>query len=105
MPLEPEEKKDYRVRDSIFEVQKDSAMSKSSIDTLKKQQGKLKPLSIFWKGYHRTHYSKNNTYDWGIESLVKGLEYNTIEGVVVNVNAYVEKYIKKIKTNCNTGPV
>ena len=104
MPLEPEEKKDYRVRDSIFEVQKDSAMSKSSIDTLKKQQGKLKPLSIFWKGYHRTHYSKSNTYDWGVESLIKGLEYNTIEGVVVNVNAYVEKYLKKIKTNLIVEP-
>ena len=104
VPLEPEERKDYRMRDSIFEMQKDSLLSQSSIDTLKKRQGNLKPLNIFWKGIHRTHYSKTNTYQWGIESLIKGLEYNTVEGIVLNVNTYFEKYFKKIKTNVIIEP-
>ncbi len=104
VPLEPEERKDYRMRDSIFEVQKDSLLSQSSIDTLKKRQGNLKPLNILWKGIHRTHYSKTNTYQWGIESLIKGLEYNTVEGIVMNFNMYYEKYFKKIKTNVIIEP-
>ena len=104
VPLEPEEKKDYKVRDSIFEVQKDSLLSQSSIDTLKKRQGKLKPLNIFWKGIDRTHYSKTNTYSWGIASLIKGLEYNTVEGIVLNFNAYYDKYFSKIKTNLSFEP-
>ena len=104
VPLEPEEKKDYQVRDSIFEVQKDSILSQSSIDTLKKRQGKLKPLNIFWKGIYRTHYSKTNTYSWSIESLIKGLEYNTVEGLVLNVNMGYEKYLKPMKTNLTIEP-
>ncbi|MBK7433848.1 MAG: carboxypeptidase-like regulatory domain-containing protein [Chitinophagaceae bacterium] len=104
VPLEPEERKDYQVRDSIFEVQKDSLLSQSSIDTLKKRQGKLKPLNIFWKGISRTHYSKTNTFDWGIESLIKGLEYNTAEGLVLNVSGYFDKHLSKLKSNLSVEP-
>lgn len=43
VPLEPEEKKDYHIKDSLFEAQKDSLLSQSNIDTLKKRQGPLKP--------------------------------------------------------------
>ncbi len=104
VPLEVEERLDYEVKDSLFEVRKDSLLSQTSIDSLKKKQGKLKPLNIFWKGIHRTHYSKTNTYQWGIESLVKGLEYNTVEGVVTNLNMYFEKHIDKWKTNISFEP-
>lgn len=104
VPLEPEERKDYQVRDSLFEVQKDSLLSQSSIDTLKKRQGKLKPLAIFWKGINRTHYSKTTTYSWYIESLIKGLEYNTAEGLVLNLNMGFEKYLRGIKSNLVVEP-
>lgn len=104
VPLEPEEKKDYAVKDSLFQKNKDSLLSQSSIDTLKKRQGKLKPYTVFWKGIHRTHYSVNNTFSWGIESLLNGLEYNTVEGLVMNVNTYYDRYIKKLKTNLSIEP-
>lgn len=104
VPLELEEKNDYEVKDSLFERHKDSLLSQSSIDTLKKRQGKLKVYNIFWKGIHRTHYSVNNTFKWGIESLINGLEYNTVEGVVLNVNGYYDKYVKKMKTNLSVEP-
>ncbi|MBP6431951.1 MAG: hypothetical protein KA319_09300, partial [Ferruginibacter sp.] len=47
VPLEQEEKKDYLVKDSIFKLQQDSALTKKSIDSLKNRQGKLKPLNVF----------------------------------------------------------
>ncbi|MEP7143311.1 MAG: DUF5686 and carboxypeptidase regulatory-like domain-containing protein, partial [Ferruginibacter sp.] len=43
MPLEKEEVTDYQVKDSLYEVRKDSLLSQQSIDSLKKKQGKLKP--------------------------------------------------------------
>ncbi|MEO8769088.1 MAG: DUF5686 and carboxypeptidase regulatory-like domain-containing protein [Ferruginibacter sp.] len=104
VPLETEEIKDYKIKDSVYEATKDSLLSKRSIDSLKKMQGKVKPLNVFWGGIHRTHYSKSNTYQWGIESLLKGLEYNTVEGVVSNVQVYFDKYLKKLKTNLSITP-
>ncbi len=104
VPLEPEEKKDYQVKDSIYEVQKDSIMSKASVDSMNKRQGRLKLYDVFWKGLHRTHYSKTNNYSWRIEPLIKSLEYNPAEGLVLNVNASYSHNIKKWKTNLSIEP-
>ncbi|HMC98813.1 MAG TPA: DUF5686 family protein, partial [Ferruginibacter sp.] len=104
VPLEPEEKKDYQVKDSIYEVQKDSIRTQSSVDSLNKRQGKLKPYQVFWQGLHRTHYSKTNSYSWNVESLVKSLEYNTAEGLVLNVNGSYSQYLRKWKTNLSIQP-
>ncbi len=104
VPLEPEEKKDYHVKDSIYEQQKDSVRSQVSVDSLNKRQGKLKLYNVFWKGIHRTHYSKTNSYSWGIESLVKGLEYNPAEGLVLNLNSSYNHFLKKWKTNLSIQP-
>ena len=104
VPLEPEEKKDYQVKDSIYELQKDSVRSQASVDSLNKRQGKLKLYNVFWQGIHRTRYSKTNSYSWNIESLIKNMEYNTAEGLVLNVNAGYNHYIKKWKTNLSIQP-
>ncbi|MEO7523394.1 MAG: DUF5686 and carboxypeptidase regulatory-like domain-containing protein, partial [Ferruginibacter sp.] len=104
VPLEPEELKDYLIKDSIYIAHKDSLLNSQNIDSLKKRQGKIKPLNIFWGGIRRTHYSKNNTYQWGIDPLLTGLEYNPAEGIVTNVNLYFEKYLKKAKTNVRIAP-
>lgn len=104
VPLEQEEKKDYEVKDSIYNQHKDSILSKRSVDSLNEKQGKINPLDIFWKGINRRHYTKTNTYSWGIESLIKNMEYNTVEGVVLNGNLYFNKYFKRIKSNFSVAP-
>ena len=104
VPLELDERMDYRVKDSLFLVNKDSALSQTSIDSLNKKQGKLKVYDIFWKGLHRTKYTVKGNHEWGIESLIKGLEYNTVEGVVVNILPYYNRYLKKWKTNFSFEP-
>lgn len=104
VPLEPEEKKDYQVKDSIYNAQKDSVLSKRSVDSLNKKQGKLKPFDVFWKGINRRHYTTTRTSSWGIESLIKNLEYNTAEGAVINTNFYYNTYIKKLKSNFSIQP-
>jgi hypothetical protein len=93
VPLEKEEVRDYLVKDSAFERQRDSALTRTAIDSLKKKQGKLKPLEVFWSGINRTHYGTTNRFNWGINPLLKTLEYNTAEGLVLNASAFYEKNI------------
>jgi len=97
VPLEPEEIKDYTLKDSLYEIRKDS--SYKNIDSLKKKQGKVKLGEIFWTGIGRTHYSKINTYQYEIDPLLKVLQYNTVEGVAINPSFTISKYVKKWKTN------
>ncbi len=104
VPLEKEEMRDYKVKDSLFLVNKDSALTKNSIDSLKKRQGPIKPQKIFLGGIRRTHYSLTNRYNWGIEGLLPNMEYNTAEGAVLNATGYYEKYNKKLKSNVRIEP-
>jgi hypothetical protein len=69
MPLEKEEVRDYLVKDSLFEVRRDSALSRQSRDSLKKIQGKLKPFTVFWDGISRVHYGRTSTYSWGLGTI------------------------------------
>lgn len=108
MPLEKEEIKDYQKKDSIFAYQRDSVWSKSNIDSLKKRQGKVRPLGILWGGIDRIHYSRKNRYNWGIEPLVdpffKHLEYNSAEGIAVSLSTYYDKYLRNLKANMSISP-
>lgn len=105
VPLEPEELKDYRVKDSIYVRNKDSLFSLQNIDTLKKRQGKIKILSVFIKGIQHTHYSKVNQYEWGIDPLILNTEYNTAEGVAIKINGYLSKSMKRSKAMITFAPL
>ena len=99
MPLEPEEVKDYKIKDSIYQYERDSVFSKSNIDSLKKQQGAIKLKQIFWSGIDRTHYATKGNYKWHVDPIIKSLQYNTVEGLLVNIDGDIQKYIKSWKTN------
>ena len=104
VPLEKEEIKDYQVKDSLYVIHKDSARSKLTIDSLKKRQGKLKLYNVFWSGLSRTHYSADHTFDWGVNSLIQNMEYNSAEGAVLNIPGFYEKYLKKSKSDLAIKP-
>ena len=104
MPLEREETKDYQVKDSLFEVHKDSAKSQLTADVLNAKQGNIKPLDIFWSGISRVHYTKQGSRQWSFEPLIKGLEYNLAEGVVINASGEYSKYLKQAKSNLSIRP-
>ncbi|HSN60870.1 MAG TPA: DUF5686 family protein, partial [Ferruginibacter sp.] len=104
VPLELEEQLDYKIKDSIYELQKDSSYSKRTVDSLNKKQGKLKPYKVFWSGINRTRYSSKNSVTWGIEPLIKNMEYNPAEGITLKANGYINTYIPKWKTNFSFQP-
>ncbi|MEJ7627268.1 MAG: DUF5686 and carboxypeptidase regulatory-like domain-containing protein [Ferruginibacter sp.] len=104
VPLETEELNDYLVKDSIYQRNKDSLFSRQNIDSLKKRQGKLKLLPVFISGIHRTHYSKTNQYSWGINPLILNSEYNTAEGIAVNLNGYISKRFNRSRKEISFEP-
>ncbi len=105
VPLEIEEQLDYKVKDSIYELHKDSGYNKLTVDSLNKKQGKLKPYKIFWSGINRTKYRTNNSsVNWGIKPLIPLMEYNPAEGVTLKASGYLNTYIRKWKTNFSFQP-
>ncbi|MDP4285654.1 MAG: DUF5686 and carboxypeptidase regulatory-like domain-containing protein [Bacteroidota bacterium] len=96
VPLEPEEIKDYKTKDSAFAVRKDS--TSQNIDSLRKKQGPLKISQVLWSGVNRTHSSKTNTYQVNFDPLLKTLQYNTVEGLAINPSLTVSKRISKLNT-------
>ena len=95
VPLEPQEIKDYQTKDSAFEARNDS--SEYNLDSLRKKQGPLKLVQLFWSGVNRTHYSRVNQYKISFEPLLKTLQYNTVEGVAINPSLVISKYSKILK--------
>jgi hypothetical protein len=104
VPLEPEEYKDYQVKDSLYLIRRDSMLSKRDIDSLKKMQGKIKPLNLFLTGIHRTHYSKKNRFQWGIDGLPTHTSYNSAEGLVMELAGYYDKYLRKSRIRLTVEP-
>ncbi len=95
LPLEPQEIKDYKTKDSAFSARSDSAGK--DMDSLRKKQGPLKFTQLFWSGVNRIHYSKTNPYQISFDPLLKTLQYNTVEGVAINPSLVISKYSKALK--------
>ncbi|HEY5407627.1 MAG TPA: DUF5686 and carboxypeptidase regulatory-like domain-containing protein [Ginsengibacter sp.] len=97
VPLEPEEIKDYNVKDSMYAIRQDS--SHQNIDSLRKKQAKVKVGDILWNGVDKTHYSATNIFYYKIDPLLTALQYNTVEGVAINPTFTISKNVKRWKTN------
>jgi hypothetical protein len=96
VPLEPEEIKDYKSKDSAFATRNDT--TKQNPDSLRKKQGPLKFTQIFWSGVNRTHFSYTNLYQVQFDPLLKTLQYNTVEGLAINPSLVISKFSKILKT-------
>ncbi len=95
VPLEPEEIKDYKTKDSAFAARNDSI---PNIDSLRKKQGPVKLSQVFWSGVSRTHYAVKHTWQYHSDPLLKTLQYNTVEGLAINPSLTVSKLIKSWDT-------
>jgi len=104
VPLEKEEVKDYKIKDSLYDQRSDSVQSSAVIDSLNKAQGKLQVYSVIWDDIGRIHYSRDGSYNWGVHGLIGGLEYNTMEGIAASVQPYFEKYLKHSYASLSIEP-
>ncbi len=102
--LEPEELNDYTKKDSIFQNQRQNAFSKTTIDSLRKKQGHISFVNIFWNGFTRSSFDPNHPFSYTFQPILKGLEYNTVEGPVMNFEASFNKSFPVSKERISFTP-
>lgn len=104
VPLEPEEIKDYKVKDSIYRYQRDSSYTKRYRDSLRRMQGKVSVMNVLWNGFTRSNYNPKNytTIQW--QPLLKQVQYNTVEGLVLNGEATFSRGFPSINRELSFTP-
>jgi hypothetical protein len=85
VPLTDEEKEDYMRKDSIEFV----VNSKSYLDSADRENNRLKLNSLLF-GY--TYQNRHQKYRFTTSSLINGLNFNTVEGWVLNPTINLTKY-------------
>lgn len=104
VPLEFEEIKDFKVKDSMFQYQRDSAFTKNYRDSMRRMQGKISVMNVLWNGFTRSNYDPKQwkTVQW--QPLLKQVSYNTVEGLVINGEATFSRAYPKIKRELSFTP-
>ena len=90
IPLTEIEKKDYRKNDSLKTIQ----ASRAYKDSLDKRLNKISFANIAYSGYVHQKSFKEKYYSF--DPLIKMLQYNTVEGVVVNLEVNHTKYEEEV---------
>lgn len=85
IPLESYEKRDFVLKDSLAKIERDSFLTSRNIDSLRKNQKPMTVRGILWRGDRHTFYSKKVFTTYSIKPLITKLEYNTVEGISLNV--------------------
>lgn len=105
VPLEPEEIKDYKIKDSTNKARLDSMKSKWTLDSLNKSQPKFKPLKwAIRENYYHRHYDSLGNYSWMVSSLLPNMEYNSVEGVVMNFGTAYNRSVYRRRLTISIEP-
>lgn len=103
VPLEAEEKRDFQVKDSVHKLETDSMYSRRNIDSLRRSAKPVKPGQFIKGGVTKNIYSQNAFVTYRFEPLVKGVEYNTVEGVSLSVRQSLTINPRKGKAGYSLG--
>ena len=95
VPLEPEELENFHTKDSIYRAHNDPAYLKREADSLRKKQGRITLMNIFINGIKRSDYDPEKPLTVYVDPLLPHVEYNTVEGLVVNGEVSLLKEYKK----------
>jgi hypothetical protein len=85
IPLEKDEKRNFVFKDSIAKAERDSFLTRRNIDSLRKNQKPMTAKGMLWGGDRHTFYSKKVFSTYSIKGLIRQLEYNTVEGLSINL--------------------
>lgn len=99
VPLEPDEIRDYRIKDSLKILRDSVIYNRDSLRKLQKFPG-LMDILLF--DATRNYYGKKRPTTFKLEGLLKGLQYNTVDGVSINPSLVVSKFIPSLNA---TGSV
>lgn len=94
LPLEPDEKVNYTIRDSIFRYNQDSMGTRRNRDSLLKRQGPVKLGNLLVGGFSRSNFRRPYPFRYSMEGLLTNLDYNTVEGVNLKLNGTLRQTLK-----------
>ncbi|MFT3824070.1 MAG: DUF5686 and carboxypeptidase regulatory-like domain-containing protein [Chitinophagaceae bacterium] len=83
--LEPEEARDFKIKDSAYEYRRDSVWSKRDLDSIRHRVNKPTIGKLVWSGYSYSWFNgkerrASSSLSW--HPLLKNVRYNSVEGVV-----------------------
>ena len=102
--LAPEEATDYKTKDSLFKKQRDSSRSRRVMDSLRGRQSHINFLGIVWSGFSRSNFNPDHPLSITWQPLLPNLQYNTVEGVAVNLEATIAKRFPATKRSFSFTP-
>jgi hypothetical protein len=102
--LEPEEIKDYQVKDSVYRFQRDSLWTRRSRDSLLKKQGSVSVKKLLWSGFTHSNFNPDRPTVINWQPMVRLLEYNTVEGLSVNALFSVRRTFPRQKRTLIISP-
>jgi hypothetical protein len=104
VPLEPDEIKDYKVKDSMFRYQRDSGFTQHYRDSLRRMQGNVSVGNILWNGFTRSNYDPKKWTSITWQPLLKQVSYNTVEGVAANAEATIKRAFPDVSRELSFTP-
>lgn len=94
VPLDPEERNNYTIKDSAYLYNRDSMGTTRNIDSLRKRQGPVKVLQVISSGFHRSNFhARPLTYS--MQPLLPNVQYNTVEGINASLIGSLSVPLKK----------
>src|SRR5580658_6094743 len=104
IPLEPDEKVNYRVKDSIFEYNRDSMGTKKNRDSLLREQGPIKFNQLMYFGFRRSNFRQPRPLIYTFDPLVRGISYNTVEGFNMKLGGSLSRALPNGKGTLTFSP-
>ena len=104
IPLEPEEKINYIIRDSVYQVSQDSAHMRQNRDSLLKRQGPVKVLQVLSTGFSRSNFRPDHPLRYSMEPLLPNVQYNTVEGINASLNGSLYMPLNKSGSQLSLSP-
>ncbi len=89
IPLQQEEATDYKKKDSLEQLRKDPKY----LDSIDRRRNRVTPIRLLVSGYTITRQKSRSSYFF--TSLLNAVNFNTVEGLVVNLNG---SYSKRLDT-------
>jgi len=93
LPLEPDEKVNYTIRDSIYRYSQDSMGTKKNRDSLLKRQGPVKAGQLLLGGFYRSDFRRPHPLRYSMDGLLPNLSYNTVEGINLTVQGKISRQL------------
>ncbi|MFN4315966.1 MAG: DUF5686 and carboxypeptidase regulatory-like domain-containing protein [Chitinophagaceae bacterium] len=85
--LEPDEKRDFTFKDSINQLRRDSTrLGRVQLDSLRRLPQPVTVKNLLLDGQGHQFYGEKSTVSWRMRGLIKALEYNTVEGLVMQLD-------------------